>query len=162
VVPLEDYELSFSCLSLLELRTYEMYDELQKRMNNSDPRKGIILFVAMDTYKHHLLYERLGGRKDEATAEKCSEIFGEIFQNSLKSTERLKRRIESMEKIEEGDLTNIFKELISHEKSVYEEAMSLAIAKIFEERGSSFEIFRLIREDEMRHENLVKEITSGK
>lgn len=147
----------YSCFSLLEYETYDLYYQLQKKLGSEESTKGVILFIALDSYKHHLLYEELA-EKNKANEERCAEHLGEIFLHSLEATRRMKERISSLKHLDEQELKGILKELSSYERDIYEEAMSSALLSFLTkgERRKETVILELIKQDEQRHEDLLK------
>ena len=156
---MEKYQEVFSCFDLLELETYRLYKNLHARMLIEDPRRGPILFIALDSYKHHLIYRELS-KKAELGERKCAEILGEIYSHSLRSTRHLRKKISKIDQLKEKELKEIFNELMSYEKSVYEEAMSKTLIGFIKEeaKGEYREILKFIEEDEKRHESILKEL----
>ena len=166
----------FFCSSLLEKKTYEMYYELSKKIENSVVRT-LLVSIAQDSLKHSSLFEEIS--KDFITVppkeKECKRQLGEIWSNIHSITKLLREK----KTFSSEDLLVLIKKLsyveyyMGEEYSILEKLktlkyMSKEISNLynvdFEDAFSLHQkIFDSIINDEQKHRdiliNIVKLLT---
>lgn len=154
----------FECLDLLEKKAYELYKLLYEKTTDARA-KASFYFISIDSYKHHLIYSLfLGAKSDyDDNLSYCKEELGNLFMQTLKTSDDLMEKIKKVEKLTFEDIKAIIQELIDIEKNVDEETYCQgivnALSKIEEDKVKTISfILNYIKEDEIRHKNILLSI----
>ncbi len=156
----------FVCLAKLERAVYELYHTISLRATN-DEVSWIMEFIALDSWKHNLLYMEMAGRltneRDLRVEDAdCKDLLGNLFIDSLKEQIGMKERIEAKTSLSNDEVKKLLDKLGEVEKVASEEVFVGTVVNILKmspevkDKNGLKKILEFIAEDEERHENLLK------